>query len=192
MTTLNNPFLELTTILRACETEFNKKIGCLGTRLAQAVQNEHKLFICGNGGSAAQSQHFAAELLNQYNRERDGLPAIALTTDTSTITAIGNDHGYDNVFFKPFKALRQKNDILICLTTSGNSGNILRVIECANTWGNEVILLTGGDGGDAVALVPQANTFIVPSASTARIQEVHNVIIHGLCEVIDKKYFDSI
>jgi len=182
-------FQDLESVLINCQDEFTRKIEHIGTKLALAVQNENKLLICGNGGSAAQAQHFAAELLNQYSKERDGLPALALTTDTSTITAIGNDYSFDNIFSKPFKALRQTGDILICLTTSGNSGNILKVIECANVWGNEVILLTGKNGGDAIELVSIANTFIVPSESTARIQEVHNVIIHGLCEVIDNKYF---
>lgn len=184
-----NAFYELERVLARCRDEFAVKIAEIGKALAISLKRGNKLLICGNGGSAAQAQHFAAELLNQYSRPRSGLAAIALTTDTSTITAIGNDYNFDSIFSKPFKALVQPDDVLICITTSGDSGNILKVIECADDYKVKVVLLTGKDGGNAASLVPKAHTFVVPSQSTPRIQEVHNVIIHGLCETIDDDYF---
>ena len=184
-----NFFANTQFLLAECDVLFSHKIQTVGERLAACVLGQGKVFICGNGGSAAQAQHFSAELLNQYNSPRKGFPAIALTTDTSTITAIGNDYHFDTIFSKPFEALQKPGDMLICITTSGNSGNILRVIETANDFSIDVILLTGKDGGDAATMVPVASTFVVPNESTARIQEIHNIIIHGLCHVIDTIYF---
>jgi phosphoheptose isomerase len=190
-----NAFHDLEQVLKRCRDSFAIKIDAIGKDLSNTLKRGNKLLICGNGGSAAQAQHFSAELLNQYCRPRHGLAAIALTTDTSTITAIGNDYHFDSIFSKPFLALVRPDDVLICITTSGNSGNILKVIKCANDYGNKVILLTGNggnaetEGGDAAALVSPSRAFVVPSQSTPRIQEVHNVIIHGLCEAIDRDYF---
>ena len=157
----------------------NKMINCF--------DNGGKLMVCGNGGSAADAQHLSSELLNRYHRERPELPGITLTTDASTLTSIGNDYDYDQVFSKQVRALAQPHDILMVITTSGNSGNILKAVETAHEKSISCIALNGKKGGK---LSPQLNEndidIIVDGDVTARIQEVHGLIIHCLCEIIDE------
>lgn len=147
----------------------------------------HKLLVCGNGGSAADAQHFAAEMLNRFEAERPGLPAIALTTDSSTLTSIANDYQFSDVFARQVRALGQSGDVLLCITTSGGSANIVSGIEAAHDRDMPVVLLSGRDGGAAaVALVEGDLEIRVPSGSTARTQEVHILVLHCLCDLIDR------
>ncbi|MEM2916070.1 MAG: D-sedoheptulose 7-phosphate isomerase [Candidatus Woesearchaeota archaeon] len=148
-----------------------------------ALKNGNKVLVCGNGGSAADSQHLAGELIVRFEAERKSLPAIALTTDTSVLTAIGNDYGFDDIFSRQVDGLGVKGDVLIAISTSGNSQNILRAIEAAKSKGMEVIGLTGRDGGKMKSLPIQ--NIIIPSPTTARIQECHILIIHTWCKLID-------
>ncbi len=145
-----------------------------------------KLLICGNGGSAADSQHFAAELIGRFEREREELAAIALTTDSSILTAVANDYAYDEVFARQVRGLGREGDVLVAFSTSGNSGSIVRAVEAAHQRGLRVLALTGRDGGRLAAkLAPDDLELRVPHTRTARIQEVHLLLIHCLCDAID-------
>ncbi len=145
-----------------------------------------KIMACGNGGSAADSQHFAAELLNRFEKERAPLAAIALTTDTSTLTSIANDYHYDQVFAKQVAALGRAGDVLLAISTSGNSPNVLAAMAVARARGVRVVALTGKGGGKmAAALGPDDIHLCVPADRTARIQEVHLLVLHCLCDGID-------
>jgi D-sedoheptulose 7-phosphate isomerase len=158
-----------------------------GRIVAQLMQG-HKVLSCGNGGSAADSQHFSSEMINRFERERPGLPALALTTDSSTITSIANDYHYNQVFARQIRALGQPGDLLLAISTSGGSGNVLAAAEAAREKEMGIIALTGRDGGAlAEALGPQDIEIRVPSDSTARIQEVHLLSIHCLCDLIDRQ-----
>lgn len=158
--------------------------------LVNALLNDHKILSCGNGGSACDAQHFSSELLNRYLTERPSLPAIALTTDSATITAISNDYSYQDIFSKQIRALGQKNDVLLAISTSGNSANVLRAIDAAHDREMLVVALTGREGGDMADLIqPQDVEIRVPSQTTARIQETHLLIIHCLCDLIDLRLF---
>tara|TARA_B110000967_G_C18856793_1_gene547710 strand:- start:203 stop:808 length:606 start_codon:yes stop_codon:yes gene_type:complete len=154
--------------------------------LNQTLLNGNKVMSCGNGGSAGDAQNFSSELLNRYDRDRPGLPAIALTTDSSTITSIANDYDYSQIFSKQIMALGQPGDLLLAISTSGQSNNIIEAIRAANDYEIAVIALTGRDGG---SIEQELNTHSVeirvPSNVTARIQEVHLLIIHVLCELLD-------
>ena len=171
----------------------------LGPSIEQASQlmvssllSERKILTCGNGGSAGDAQHFSSELLNRFERERPSLPAIALTTDSSTITSIANDYSYDEVFSKQIRALGQPGDVLLAISTSGNSGNVLQAIQAAHDLDMLVVALTGRDGGGmASLLLPEDVEIRVPARSTARIQEVHLLAIHCLCDLIDRQLFGS-
>lgn len=159
-----------------------------GRMLSNSLKQGHKILICGNGGSAADAQHFSGELLNQLELKRPSLPGIALTTDVSTITAIGNDYSFDEVFAKQVHALGQAGDVLVGITTSGNSKNVLRAIEEAHARGLSVIALTGRDGGKISAVLNESDIEIrVPADRTIRIQEVHILVIHCLCDLIDQQ-----
>jgi len=147
----------------------------------------NKVIICGNGGSAADAQHLAAELVGRFEQERRGLPAMALTTDTSILTAIGNDYGYDTIFSRQIEALSKAGDVLIGISTSGNSRNIILAVESAMNVGVRAIGLLGSDGGKIASLVDMA--VIVPHSVTARIQEAHIFIIHFWCALIEKELF---
>lgn len=148
----------------------------------------NKILSCGNGGSAADAQHFSSELLNRFEQERQPLPAIALTTDSSAITSIANDYDYSLIYAKQILALGQENDLLLAISTSGASANIIEAIHAAHERGMKVIALTGRDGGQAGALMQKNDIEIrVPGESTARIQEVHLLAIHCLCALIDKQ-----
>lgn len=155
-----------------------------------ALQNNNKILICGNGGSAADSQHFAAELTGRYKRERRGLQAIALSTDTSAITAIANDYGYEFIFSRQVEALAQKGDIIFGISTSGNSKNIIKALEMANKLECTTISLTGNDGGMMKSVCDY--NLIVPSNDTPRIQEIHILCIHILCEMIETEMMKPI
>jgi D-sedoheptulose 7-phosphate isomerase len=145
-----------------------------------------KILACGNGGSAADSQHFAAELLNRFERERPGLAAMALTTDTSTLTSIANDYDYNQVFSKQVLALGQPGDVLLAISTSGNSKNVMAAVTAAHERDMRVVALTGKSGGAMAKMLSDADAHIcVPHSSTARIQEVHLLTLHCLCDGID-------
>lgn len=161
-----------------------------GVRLAQCLLSDGKILCCGNGGSAAQAQHFSSEMLNRFERERPGLPAVALTCDTSTLTSIANDYRFDDVFAKQIRALGHSNDVLVVYTTSGNSMSILSAITAAHDRDMSVLALTGRDGGALAPLLLDSDIEIrVPSETTARIQEVHLLITHCLCDLIDHQLF---
>ena len=145
-----------------------------------------KVLSCGNGGSAGDAQHFSSEMLNRFEMERPGLPAVALTTDSSTLTSIANDYSYEQVFSKQVSALGQHGDILLAISTSGNSDNVNRAIESAHDREMQVIALSGKQGGDMATLLTANDIEIrVPSESTARIQEVHLLAIHCICDLVD-------
>ena len=149
-----------------------------------------KVLSCGNGGSAGDAQHFSSEMLNRFERERPGLPAIALTTDTSTLTSVANDYQYAEVFSRQVVALGQPGDVLLAISTSGNSANVVRAIQAAHDRDMRVVALTGRDGGEVAERVVEGDIEVrVPTASTARTQEVHLLIIHCLCDLIDRQLF---
>ncbi len=159
-------------------------------KIVESLVNDKKVLTCGNGGSAGDAQHFSSEMLNRFERERPALPAIALTSDTLTITSIANDYHFDEVFTKQLRALGQAGDILLVYTSSGNSSNILSVVKAAHDKELSVIALSGKDGGALSSLLNETDIEIrVPSESTARIQEVHLLITHCLCDLIDQQLF---
>jgi len=160
--------------------------------MVDALLNNRKILACGNGGSASDAQHFSAEMLNRFECERPSLPAISLTTDTSTITSIGNDYHFNEIFSKQIKALGQADDILLAITTSGNSKNVIEAIVAAHHRQMRVIVLTGKNGGDVPPLLnPQDIEIRIPAESTARIQEAHGIVIHCLCDIIDRQLFKT-
>ena len=154
-----------------------------------AYKSGKKVFLIGNGGSAADAQHIAAELAGRFRLERKGLPAIALTVNTSTLTALANDYGYDTVFSRQLEALAQSKDILIAITTSGTSANVLKAIETARAMGVTVIALTGENGDKLKSMTDL--TIMVPSDNTARIQEAHITIGHIICHLVEKELFNE-
>ena len=161
-----------------------------GEMLVKALVDGKKILTCGNGGSAGDAQHFSAELLNRYERERPPLPAIALCADVATLTSIANDYSYDEVFSKQIKALGQSGDILLAFTTSGNSKNVLLAIEAAHNRGMHAIVMTGKNGGQVPGFLNEQDLELrVPAEKTNRIQEVHLVMIHCLCDFIDRSLF---
>ena len=164
-----------------------------GELMVQCLLNNNKILCCGNGGSASCAQLFSSNMLNRFEAERPSLPAITLSTDTSTITSIANDYSYSQVFSKQIKALGQPNDILLAIATNGNSQNMIEAIDAAHYRNLKVIALTGQDAGE---MATQLNTppdleIAIPSDSTARIQETHLVIINCLCDIIDRQLFDT-
>ena len=155
-------------------------------RMAKCLRNEGKILSCGNGGSAADAQHFAAELLNRFEMERPPLAAMALSTDTSTLTSIANDYSYNEVFSKQVRALGRSGDLLLAISTSGNSPNVMEAMSAAHERKMGVIALTGKKGGKmAAALGPNDVHICVPADRTARIQEVHLLCLHCMCDAID-------
>ena len=151
-----------------------------------ALNGGHKILACGNGGSAGDCQHFAAELVGRFERERPGLAALALTTDSSILTAVANDYDYTQVFAKQVQALGRPGDVLLAISTSGNSANVIAAIEVAQRRGLLVVVLSGKDGGAMRALLRATDIELcVPADRTARIQEVHLLTVHCLCDGID-------
>ena len=186
ITRVKNNFQESILTTRNCMEDLAPIIAQAAAHMIQALLTDRKILVCGNGGSAAEAQHFSAELLNRFERERPGLPGIALTTDTSTITAIGNDYHFDDIFSKQLRALGQSGDVLLGITTSGNSRNVIRAIEAAHERGIVCVALNGREGGEITGLLTGQDVNIcVPGSSTARIQEVHGIVIHCLCDLID-------
>ena len=158
--------------------------------MAGCLKADGKIMACGNGGSAGDSQHFSAEMLNRFERERTPLAAIALSTDTSTLTSIANDYRYEDVFSKQVQALGRRGDVLLAISTSGNSPNVIEAIKIAHTKGIRVVALTGRQGGRMASLLqPDDVHLCVPAERTARIQEVHLLTIHCLCDGIDTLLF---
>jgi D-sedoheptulose 7-phosphate isomerase len=154
--------------------------------LAERLRRGCKVLVCGNGGSAADAQHFAAELTGRYLKERRALAAIALTTDTSALTAIGNDYNFDYIFARQVEALGRPGDVLVGISTSGNSGNVIAAVEAARSLGVKTLGILGRDGGRLAGLVDDA--LVVPSRVTARIQEVHEMVFHFWCEALDESF----
>ena len=152
--------------------------------LLRTFRAEGRVFACGNGGSAADAQHFAAELTGRYEKDRRAYPAIALTTDTSALTAIGNDYGYARIFSRQLEALARGGDVLVAISTSGHSANVVEAVEYARSHGIATVGLLGRDGGKLLPLVDHA--LLVPVAGTARIQEAHILILHLLCEAFEE------
>ncbi len=158
--------------------------------ISRSLLNEGKILSCGNGGSAGDAQHFSAELLNRFEIERPGLPAVALTTDSSTLTAIANDYEYDQIFSKQILALGTNRDVLLAISTSGNSSNIVKAVQAAHERNMIVLSLTGNKGGKLAKLLKGDDIEIrVPSDRTARIQEIHLLVIHCLCDIIESILF---
>ncbi len=157
--------------------------------ICQSLDKGGKVLSCGNGGSAGDAQHFSSEMLNRFEKQRPGLAAIALTTDSSTLTSIANDYDYSRVFSRQVEALGKSNDILLVISTSGNSKNVLEAVKTAQAQQLGVIALSGHDGGKLSALLnEQAIEIRVPSDSTARIQEVHLLLVHCICDLIDQQF----
>jgi phosphoheptose isomerase len=183
-------FEESISTKQAAGAELAEPISQAVNLMLTAIKDGKKILSCGNGGSAADAQHFAAEMVCRFERERPGMPAIALTTDTSALTAISNDYGYTKVFSKQVQALGVEDDILLAISTSGNSDSIVEAIKAAQEKKMSVIALTGRNGGEMAKLLDINDIEIrVPSDSTARIQEVHLLTIHCLCHQIDETLF---
>ena len=183
---INHNFQESISTKQTAAKTLAEPIARAAQSMTQCLLNGGKILSCGNGGSAGDAQHFSSEMLNRFEMERPGLPAMALTTDSSTLTSIANDYSYDQIFSKQVTALGQSGDILLAISTSGNSGNVNRAVEAAHERGMLVIALTGKQGGELTDLLALEDVEIrVPAESTARIQEVHLLVIHCLCDLID-------
>jgi len=179
---VNESIATKTALLATLPTKILETAQLMATRLAEG----YKILTCGNGGSAGDAQHFSAELINRYEKERPSLAAIALSTDTSTLTAIANDYSFEEVFSKQIRAFGQKNDILLAISTSGNSANVVAAIHAAHNQAMTVIALTGKTGGKINALLRNSDILLnIPSQKTGRIQEGHLMVIHCLCDLID-------
>ncbi|MGI9262985.1 MAG: phosphoheptose isomerase [Woeseiaceae bacterium] len=186
-------FAESLAVKQDAATELPPVIASAGLLMGHSLQNDGKILSCGNGGSAGDAQHFSSELLNRFERERPGLPAVALTTDSSTLTSIANDYAYEEIFAKQVRALGKAGDVLLAISTSGNSANVNRAIGAAHERDMHVVALSGRDGGEMSQLLNAGDVEIrIPAERTARIQEVHLVVIHCLCDLIDESLFGSI
>lgn len=184
---VNQRFIEhLDVFGKFIEDEFQDMITEIGERCKQAIADGNKVLFCGNGGSAADSQHLAAELVGRFVKERRSLAAIALTTDTSILTAVANDYGYDEVFARQVEGLGRSGDVLIGISTSGNSKNIVKAVEMARSIGMHTIAFTGQGGGKLKEICDL--TLAVPSNNTARIQEMHILAGHIVCELVEEEY----
>lgn len=165
------------------QSDILEQIERISKVIKKALANGNKVLFCGNGGSAADSQHLAAEFVGRFQKERQGLPAIALTVDTSILTAVGNDYGFDKVFVRQVEALAKKGDVLIGISTSGNSGNVVQAVELAKQKGVYCVGMTAAGGGKLLQLCDEC--IAVPAKVTARAQEMHILIGHILCELVD-------
>lgn len=183
-------FAESANLKLSASQPLSAPVARAGVLLAETLRQGGKALACGNGGSAADSQHFAAELINRFEMERAPLAAIALTTDTSTLSSIANDYAFEQVFAKQIRALGRRGDVLLALSTSGNSANVIEAIRTAHEIGVRVIALTGNGGGRMAALIGPDDVHVcVPHKRTARIQEVHLLVLHCLCDAIDFQLF---
>ena len=183
---INNHFTDSAQVKLKAREVLAGPLAEAGQLMAACLKNEGKILACGNGGSAADAQHFSAELLNRFEMERPPLAAIALTTDSSTLTSIANDYNYDEVFSKQVTGLGREGDVLLAISTSGNSPNVLRAIEAAHARLMRVVALTGKQGGKITGLLRNGDiNLCVPSDNTARIQEVHLICLHCVCDAID-------
>ena len=184
-------FLDNIEVQQVAAKELPVTVAIAVMAMVECLNSGGKIMACGNGGSAADAQHFAAELMGRFERERRELAAVALTTDTSILTAVGNDYSYDQVFSKQVRGLGKSGDILLAITTSGNSKNVIKAVEAAQALGIKVIALSGNSGGQ-LNNVLGANDLLLaaPSSRTARIQETHLVLLHALCDGIDHVMFD--
>ena len=179
-------FIESIATKQTAADALAERIASAGRVMSDALLADGKILSCGNGGSAADAQHFTSELLNRFEMERPGLPAMALTTDASTVTSISNDYSYEEIFSKQVRALGKPQDVLLGISTSGNSENVIRAIGAAHERGMRVVALSGRDGGRMADLFAEEDVEIrVPATRTARIQEVHLLVIHCLCDLID-------
>src|SRR6185369_2844616 len=169
------------------ELDMSSLIAETATLLVNRFKDGNKLLVMGNGGSAADAQHFAAEIVGRFKLERAALPAVALSTDTSILTAIGNDYGFDSVFSRQVEALASAGDVVIGISTSGNSPNVLKALELARGRGCRTVGLLGKDGGSIKAVCDLA--LVVPSSDTPRVQEGHITIIHIICDLVEKALF---
>lgn len=183
---MHSHFHDSATTLQASAVELAEPLAAAVELLFATVANNGKVLACGNGGSAADAQHFIAELVGRFERDRLPLAGIALNTDTSILTAVGNDYGFDAVFERQVAALGQTGDILVAISTSGNSANVIRAIQVAHERDMVVIALTGKDGGQIGEMLADTDIHLcVPHPRTMRIQEVHIVLLHALCDGID-------
>ena len=190
---IRNHFLDSIETKRNALEELIIPIKHAANCISDSLLNEGKILSCGNGGSAGDAQHFSAELLNRFEIERPGLPAVALTTDSSTLTAIANDYEYDQIFSKQILALGTNRDVLLAISTSGNSPNIVKAVQAAHERNMQVLSLTGNKGGKLAKLLKGDDIEIrVPSDRTARIQEIHLLVIHCLCDIIDAILFGGV
>ena len=184
---VNQLFVQSIETKQAAALVLAEPIAQAAQMIIDALLTGHKVLSCGNGGSAGDAQHFSSEMLNRFERERPGLPAIALTTDTSALTSIANDYHFNQVFSKQIKALGQSGDVLMTISTSGDSANVIEAIQAAHERDMQVIALSGREGGITAQRLQVDDVEIrVPSHSTARIQETHLLIIHCLCALTDR------
>lgn len=186
MDSMKSAFEEHLSVMHAVGKENSAQAAAAAARITDSLKKGGKLLICGNGGSAADSQHFAAELAGRYKKERKALAAVALTTDTSALTAIGNDYGFERVFSRQIEALGKKGDVLVALSTSGTSPNVLAAIETAKRQGMFAIGFTGASGVKMKSLCDIC--ICIPSSNTPRIQEAHITLMHTICEIIDNEF----
>jgi D-sedoheptulose 7-phosphate isomerase len=183
---ISENFSESAHLKLECMDTLAAPIAAAAQLMVNCLKADGKILACGNGGSAADAQHFSAELLNRFEKERPGLAGIALTTDSSTLTSIANDYSFDQVFSKQVRALGRDGDVLLAISTSGNSKNVIAAIEAAHECGMRVVALSGRNGGSLGELIAAKDVHIcVPAQSTARIQEVHLLTLHCLCDAID-------
>lgn len=186
VTRVREHFAESIALKEKSAAELGESIAAAGAIMSTSLLEGGKILSCGNGGSAADAQHFSSELLNRFEMERPGLAAMALTTDSSTLTSISNDYAYEEIFSKQVRALGKAQDVLLAISTSGNSQNVCRAITAAHELSMKVVALTGRDGGRMASMYSENDVEIrVPATRTARIQEVHLVVIHCLCDLID-------
>jgi len=192
LTRIRDHFAESIATKQTSAEVLAESIAAGGRIMSDALLADGKILSCGNGGSAADSQHFSSELLNRFEMERPGLPAMALTTDSSTLTSISNDYSYEEIFSKQVRALGKPQDVLLGISTSGNSENVIRAINAAHERGMRVVALSGRDGGRMADMFEEGDVEIrVPATRTARIQEVHLLVIHCLCDLIDTTLLGS-
>lgn len=192
LTRVRDHFAESIATKQTSADALAESIAAAGRVMSDALLSDGKILSCGNGGSAADAQHFSSELLNRFEMERPGLPAMALTTDASTVTSISNDYSYEEIFSKQVRALGKPQDVLLGISTSGNSENVIRAIAAAHERGMKVVALSGRDGGRMADMFAEGDVEIrVPAKRTARIQEVHLLVIHCLCDLIDTTLLGS-